>query len=126
MNNKLIKGYIIPLSILFKDGDKFMANVGEVAVGDKVTTNAEYDWNGTHLASFVRTTTYDVIQVGAESKDKDRYIVIGLGSAVTAGVDIATLTVVQKKDGSPVTSKTDPKKDETFDVMNYDYIFVGI
>ena len=86
MNNKLIKGYEIPLSILFKDGENFMANVGEVAVGDKVTTNAEYDWNGTHLASFVRTTTYDVIQVGAESKDKDRYIVIGLCGVAANGI----------------------------------------
>jgi hypothetical protein len=64
-----------------------------VKVGDKVTTTAVYDWNGTHLASFVRTTTYDVIQVGGKNLSPNR-IVIGLGSAVTAAVDISTLTVV--------------------------------
>lgn len=67
-----------------------------VSVGDKVTTTAEYDVNGTHLASFVRTNTYDVIQVGGKNLPASR-IVIGKGSAVTAAVDISTLTVVSGK-----------------------------
>ena len=70
-----------------------MANVGEVSVGDKVTTTATHDVNGTSLASFVRTTTYDVIQVGGDGLPDTR-IVIGLGSAVTAAVDISTLTII--------------------------------
>lgn len=64
-----------------------------VSVGDKVTTTAEYDVNGTHLAPFVRTNTYDVIQVGGRNHPDSR-IVIGKGSAVTAAVDVSTLTVV--------------------------------
>lgn len=78
-----------------------------VKVGDKVTTNAEYDVNGTHLASFVRETTYDVIQVGGQGLPDSR-IVIGLGSAVTAAVDIKTLTVVNSNGSTKPAGKPDP------------------
>lgn len=68
-----------------------------VSVGDKVTTNAQYEYTGKiHLASFVRSTTYDVIQVGGKNLPADR-IVIGIGGAVTAAVKESTLTVVSGK-----------------------------
>lgn len=76
-----------------------------VSVGDKVTTTAEYDVYGTHLCSFVRSTTYDVIQVGGQNLSPSR-IVIGLGSAVTAAVDISTLTVVSSKNKEPAKPAT--------------------
>lgn len=78
-----------------------------VKVGDKVTTTAEYDVNGTHLCSFVRETTYDVIQVGGEGLPDSR-IVIGIGSAVTAAVDIDTLTVVNSSESTASAGKADP------------------
>lgn len=71
-----------------------------VKVGDKVTTTAEYDVQGTHLASFVRTTTYDVIQVGW--RGNPNHIIIGLGKAVTAVVDISTLTNLSETPPEPV------------------------
>lgn len=84
-----------------------------VSVGDKVTTTAEYDVNGTHLCSFVRKTTYDVIQVGGKNLPDSR-IVIGLGSAVTAAVDVSTLTVVSSKSKKTnTTKKVTPKKPES-------------
>lgn len=67
-----------------------------VYVEDKVTTTATHDVNGTKLASFVRSTTYDVIQVGGRNLDPKR-IVIGIGKAVTAAVWLDTLTVVSSK-----------------------------
>ena len=90
-----------------------------VSVGDKVTTTAEYDVYGTHLCSFVRTTTYDVIQVGGTNLSPRR-IVIGLGSAVTAAVDIGTLTVVSSKNKTPAkpakkTPTVPPKPPEVID-----------
>ena len=72
-----------------------MASVGSLKKGDKVKCSAQYDWNGTHLASFVRQNTYDVIQVGGKNLS-DKRIVIGLGSAVTAAVDIKYLTKINK------------------------------
>lgn len=84
-----------------------MKMASSVKVGDKVTTTAEYDVNGTHLASFVRETTYDVIQVGGEGLPDSR-IVIGLGSAVTAAVDIGTLTVVNSDGSTKPAGKADP------------------
>lgn len=85
-----------------------------VSVGDKVTTSATHDVNGTSLASFVRETTYDVIQVGGKGLPDSR-IVIGIGSAVTAAVDVSTLTVISStaakstdtKDSGTVTYKED-------------------
>ena len=71
-----------------------------VKVGDKVTTTAEYDVQGTHLASFVRTTTYDVIQVGWRGNPD--HIIIGLGKAVTAVVDISTLTNLSETPPTPI------------------------
>lgn len=64
-----------------------------VKVGDKVTTTATHTINGIRLASFVRSNTYDVIQVGGRNLPDNR-VVIGKGSAVTAAVDVSTLTVV--------------------------------
>ena len=54
-------------------------------VGDKVILNTEYDWDGTHLCSWTKGYTFDVIQVGAKSRGED-YIVIGIGKDVTAAV----------------------------------------
>ena len=78
-----------------------------VKVGDKVTTTAETDVNGTHLASFVRETTYEVIQVGGSGLPDSR-IVIGLNGAVTAAVDISTLTVVNASTSTKSGGKSDP------------------
>lgn len=59
--------------------------------GDKVrVTQGAKTYTGVHLASFVYTTVYDVIQVGGSGLPDDR-IVIGLGSAVTAAVKAADL-----------------------------------
>ena len=65
-------------------------------VGDKVILNAEYDWNGTHLCSWTKGYTFDVIQVGAQSRGPD-YIVIGIGKDVTAGVHEKDLTPIIKR-----------------------------
>ena len=75
-----------------------------VKVGDKVKTTAVKDWNGTHLASFVRKNTYDVIQVGGKNLSANR-IVIGKGKAVTAAVHLNTLTVVSSKSKKTTTLK---------------------
>ena len=62
------------------------------AVGDKVKCSAEYEYTGkTHLASFVRTNTYEVIQVGGKGLPDDR-IVIGINGKVTAAVKASELT----------------------------------
>lgn len=82
-----------------------MANVGSLKKGDKVKCSAERDWNGTHLASFVRKNTYTVIQVGGNNLSNKR-IVIGINGQVTAAVDIKYLTPISK----PKPSK--PKKDD--------------
>lgn len=76
------------------------------AKGDKVTTNATTDWNGTRLASFVRSTTYDVIQVGGNGLDPNR-IVIGIGSTVTAAVHANTLTLVSSANGTTPPATTE-------------------
>lgn len=103
-----------------------VAKLEDVAKGDKVKTNAEYDWNGVHLASFVRETVYDVQQVGAESKGKE-YIVIGLGETpnghnTTAGVHVSTLTIVKKKNApnknTKKASNAKPKEKSTNDMVN--------
>ena len=80
-----------------------------VKVGDKVKTTAVKDWNGTHLASFVRKNTYDVIQVGGKNLSANR-IVIGKGKAVTAAVHLNTLTVVSSKSKKTTTKKVTTKK----------------
>ena len=72
-----------------------MASVGSLKKGDKVKCSAQRDWNGTHLASFVRKNTYTVIQVGGKNLS-DRRIVIGIGGKVTAAVDIKYLTKIGK------------------------------
>lgn len=75
-----------------------------VSVGDKVTTNAQQDYNGTHLASFVYngTNVYDVIQVGGRNLPDDR-IVIGKGSVVTAAVKLESLTIISSANNKPET-----------------------
>lgn len=84
-----------------------MANVGSLKKGDKVKCSAEYDWNGTHLASFVRKNTYTVIQVGGSNLSNKR-IVIGINGQVTAAVDIKYLTAIGKTKTS--NTKKDDKK----------------
>lgn len=79
-------------------------------VGDKVILNAEYDWNGTHLCSWTKGYTFDVIQVGAQSRGPD-YIVIGIGKDVTAGVHEKDLTPINNKKVKE-KSKSVPKKKE--------------
>ena len=79
---------------------KFLASIKK---GDKVTCSAQYTYDGkTHLASFVRTNTYDVISVSGDR------VVIGKGSAVTAAVKASTLTVVGGN-GKQTTKKTETK-----------------
>lgn len=79
-----------------------------VAVGDKVKCSAEYDWNGTHLASFVRVNTYDVIRIGGFGYSNER-IVIGIGTAVTAAVHIKYLTNISNPAKPTVTPAAKPK-----------------
>ena len=67
-----------------------------VKKGDKVQCSAQRDWNGTHLASFVRKNTYTVMQVGGKNLSKNR-IVIGKGGVVTAAVHIKYLTVIKPR-----------------------------
>lgn len=91
-----------------------MADVGSLKVGDKVTSRAMTDVNGTHLASFTRTTTYQVIQVGGKNLPDTR-IVIGLNGQVTAAVDIQYLdkvgvpTPTPKPEPVPVTPAPQPQ-----------------
>ena len=75
-------------------------------VGDKVILNVEYDWYGTHLCSWTKGYTFDVLQVGAESRGPD-YIVIGIGGEVTCAVHEKDLTPVDKpkKSSKPATAK---------------------
>ena len=94
-----------------------LANVGSLKKGDKVKCSAEYDWNGTHLASFVRKNTYTVIQVGGSNLSNKR-IVIGINGQVTAAVDIKYLTAIgktktsnTKKDDKKAKKKKNNKKD---------------
>ena len=58
-------------------------------VGSKVKVKAgAKDYNGTQLASFVYTRTYDVIQISGDR------VVIGQGGQVTAAVRAKDLTLV--------------------------------
>ena len=68
--------------------------------GDKVTCNAERDYNGVHLASFVRSNTYEVMQVNGDR------VVIGRNGVVTAAVKASELNspaaaITQTKSDSP-------------------------
>lgn len=79
----------------------------KLKVGDKVILNVEYDWYGTHLCSWTKGYTFDVLQVGAESRGKD-YIVIGLGGEVTCAVhekDLAPVNPPKKVKEKPKESK---------------------
>ena len=61
-------------------------------VGDKVKCSAEYTYDGkTHLASFVRVNTYEIIQIGGKNLPDDR-VVIGINGKVTAAVKMSELT----------------------------------
>lgn len=93
---------------------------GEMAsslkVGDKVILNAEYDWNGTHLCSWTKGYTFEVLQVGAESRGKD-YIVIGIDGQVTAGVhekDLSPVNPPKKVTKKP--KETKPKEPSSSDI----------
>lgn len=73
--------------------------------GMKVTCSAERDYNGVHLASFVRSNTYEVMQVNGDR------VVIGRNGVVTAAVPASSLNnpaaaQVQTKADSPVISGT--------------------
>ena len=74
-------------------------------VGDKVVLKGEYDWYGTHLCSWTKGMTFDVQQVGAESRGPD-YIVVGLNGQVTAAVHEADLESVNK----PKKQSSKPKE----------------
>ena len=68
--------------------------------GDKVTCSAERDYNGVHLASFVRSNTYEVMQVNGDR------VVIGRNGVVTAAVKASELNnpaaaITQTKSDSP-------------------------
>ena len=66
--------------------------------GMQVTTSAMTDMNGTHLASFVRKNTYDILEVHGDR------VVIGQNGKVTAAVNANTLTQI----GAPsVQTKAD-------------------
>lgn len=78
-----------------------------IKVGDKVKCSAEYDVNGTHLASFVRQNTYDVIQVNGDR------VVIGIGKAVTAAVDISKLTGLNSEPAPVTTPPVETKPQQT-------------
>lgn len=73
--------------------------------GMKVTCSAERDYNGVHLASFVRSNTYEVMQVNGDR------VVIGRNGVVTAAVPASSLNnpaaaQFQTKADSPVISGT--------------------
>lgn len=84
-----------------------MAEVGEVNVGDQVTTSAEYDVNGTHLMAHVRETTYTVNQIGPNN---DRRVVLYYGDICVAAVDIGTITVVSGKGKKTKTERVNYKE----------------
>ena len=73
--------------------------------GMKVTCSAERDYNGVHLASFVRSNTYEVMQVNGDR------VVIGRNGVVTAAVPASSLSnpaaaQTQKKTDSPAITGT--------------------
>ena len=74
-------------------------------VGDKVILNTEYDWDHTHLCSWTKGYTFEVLQVGAASRGPD-YIVIGINGKTTAAVHEKDLTPVNP----PKKVKDKPKK----------------
>ena len=67
-------------------------------VGDKVTCSAERDYNGVHLASFVRSNTYEIMEV------KGDRVVIGRNGVVTAAVSSSYLN-------NPAAAQTQSKSD---------------
>ena len=44
-------------------------------IGDKVSTSASVDVNGTHLASFVRNNVYEIIQIGGQNYQDSRVVI---------------------------------------------------
>lgn len=85
-----------------------------VSVGDKVTTNADYDYSGVHLAPFVKNRVYDVIEVGGGRLPEDR-IVIGINGVVTAAVKLETLNVVQHAGGDVPDTPIKPSEQQQVD-----------
>lgn len=65
-------------------------------IGDKVSTSASVDVNGTHLASFVRNNVYEIIQIGGQNYPDSR-VVIGKDGKEIAAVDINTLVSFPEK-----------------------------
>lgn len=59
-----------------------------ISKGDKVRMNGSKDYNGNSLASWVKGSTFDVIEVSGDR------VVIGKGNAVTAAVKKSDLTKV--------------------------------
>lgn len=77
--------------------------------GDKVTCSAEYDVNGTHLASLVRKNTWDVIQVGGKNLPDDRIVIGTLNPyVVIAAVKLNTLTPLSQPAPVPPTPAPEP------------------
>ena len=87
--------------------------MADIKVGDKVTCSAEYDWDGTHLCNWVREGyVFDVIQIGGRTLPKER-VVIGIGSNVTAAVDMKYLSLVNPPTPAPQTPVVEAKKEDT-------------
>lgn len=94
-----------------------MANI---KVGDKVTCSAEYDWDGTHLCDWVREGyIFDVIQIGGRTLPENR-VVIGIGSDVTAAVDMKYLSPVNPPKQSPPTPVVKAKNEDNSKKDNVD------
>lgn len=84
------------------------------AVGDKVTCQANYTYDGkTHLASFVNTNTYEIIQVGGKGLPDDR-VVIGINGKVTAAVKMSELTNLTNTSKPVPETPTVPAEDTTY------------
>ena len=82
-------------------------------VGDKVKCSAEYTYDGgTHLASFVRVNTYEIIQIGGNGLPDDR-VVIGINGQVTAAVKMSELTNLTNTATPVPDTPTVPVEDTT-------------
>lgn len=88
-------------------------------VGDKVTCSAERDYKGVHLASFVRTNTYEVLKV----RDNGR-VVIGRNGVATAEVypsDLhgpASASVQTKADSPALPAATGTQATQNTSILN--------
>lgn len=96
-----------------------------ISVGDKVTCSANYTYDGnTRLASFVRSNTYEVLQVGGKNLPDDR-IVIGINGKVTAAVKASDLTSVSNTTTpmprEDVIQVSNPEPSNTISIAPIDY-----